>query len=258
MQQRQLRLGDILDDYCPRERRVTNHVVVAMIGDDVKQTRCTTCDADHEYKHARIPRQRRKQDTPAALYAQVAAAAPKRVAHESLGDASDGNGHGNGMSSSREQDDVPPNHADETVDVPVSVAAAAASGDSNSTESNESDEAPGESADEPAGEFESVHRPLIRATLPRHEGQQHTQRQAPDFTIRQPAGRPGRFRPRNARGGAQPFGGSNSNRSNGGGGYGQFSRGGPPRQQGGRPQGGNGATRPGRNRQGPPSGKRSK
>jgi hypothetical protein len=24
MQQRQLRLGDILDDYCPRERRLTN------------------------------------------------------------------------------------------------------------------------------------------------------------------------------------------------------------------------------------------
>ena len=30
--QRQLRLGDILDDYCPRERRVTNHAIVAMIG----------------------------------------------------------------------------------------------------------------------------------------------------------------------------------------------------------------------------------
>ena len=25
MEQRPLRLGDILDDYCPRERRVTNH-----------------------------------------------------------------------------------------------------------------------------------------------------------------------------------------------------------------------------------------
>ena len=31
MEQRRLRLGDILDDYCPRERRVTNHAVVAMI-----------------------------------------------------------------------------------------------------------------------------------------------------------------------------------------------------------------------------------
>ena len=77
MQQRQLRLGDILDDYCPRERRVTNHAVVAMVGDDVKQTRCTTCDAEHEYKHAKVPRQRRKTDTPAALYAQVLGGRPE-------------------------------------------------------------------------------------------------------------------------------------------------------------------------------------
>src|SRR2546427_11791159 len=81
MQQRQLRLGDILDDYCPRERRVTNHAVVAMVGENVKQTRCTTCDAEHEYKHAKVPRQRRKSDTP-ALIAQVAAGGPKRITHE--------------------------------------------------------------------------------------------------------------------------------------------------------------------------------
>src|SRR5712672_3160605 len=80
MQQRQLRLGDILDDYCTRERRLTNHAVVAMVGDDVKQTRCTTCDTEHEYKHAKVPRQRRKLDSPAALYAQVAGGAPKRAA----------------------------------------------------------------------------------------------------------------------------------------------------------------------------------
>src|SRR5207248_10155590 len=61
MQQRRLRLGDILDDYCPRERRVTNHAVVAMIDDQVKQTRCTTCDADHDYKGARVPGTRKKK-----------------------------------------------------------------------------------------------------------------------------------------------------------------------------------------------------
>src|SRR6188508_18573 len=63
MEQRRLRLGDILDDYCPRERRITNHLVVAMIEDEVKQTRCTTCDADHEYKGARVPAPRRKKDS---------------------------------------------------------------------------------------------------------------------------------------------------------------------------------------------------
>ena len=66
MQQRRLRLGDILDDYCPRERRITNHAVVAMIDDQVKQTRCTTCDADHEYKAAKMPPPRRKRPDGAA------------------------------------------------------------------------------------------------------------------------------------------------------------------------------------------------
>jgi hypothetical protein len=72
MEQRPLRLGDILDDYCTRERRVTNHAIVAMIGEDVKQTRCTTCDAEHAYKGGRQPR-RRKKDAPAALYREVLA-----------------------------------------------------------------------------------------------------------------------------------------------------------------------------------------
>ena len=76
MEQRRLRLGDILDDYCPRERRLTNHAVVAMIDDTVKQTRCTTCDAEHVYKGGKVPR-RRKQETPAALYKEVLAGMPE-------------------------------------------------------------------------------------------------------------------------------------------------------------------------------------
>src|SRR3712207_3118466 len=76
MQQRRLRLGDILDDYCPRERRVTNHAIVAMIEDDVKQTRCTTCDAEHAYKGGHAPRKRRKDST-SALYKEVLAGMPE-------------------------------------------------------------------------------------------------------------------------------------------------------------------------------------
>src|SRR5687768_11272935 len=76
MEQRRLRLGDILDDYCPRERRVTNHAVVAMVEEDVKQTRCTTCDAEHAYKGGRAPK-RRKAETPAALFKEVLAGMPE-------------------------------------------------------------------------------------------------------------------------------------------------------------------------------------
>jgi hypothetical protein len=72
MEQRRLRLGDILDDYCPRERRLTNHAVVAMIEEDVKQTRCTTCDTEHAYKGGKVPK-RRKKETTATLYKEVLA-----------------------------------------------------------------------------------------------------------------------------------------------------------------------------------------
>src|SRR5207237_5456947 len=75
-----------------------------------------------------------------------------------------------------------------------------------------------------------VHRPLIRATLPRPEGQAPPARPAPDFTIRHPGGRPSRFRPRHQRGG--PFPGNRSNGNMGGGGP---MRGGSTRPSSGRP-----------------------
>jgi len=236
--QRQLRLGDILDDYCPRERRVTNHAIVAMLGSDVKQTRCTTCDAEHEYKQAKVPRQRRKSETTAALYNAVLAGGPKVVTHSPEAPKTD-------------PADEPP------------IAAEAAPAPDRDAETHETLETKAP-ADEPAqvedvvsgtdaddardderieDEEGPVHRPLIRASLPRHEGQPPPQRQAPDFTIRQPGGgRPGRFRPRHQRGGA-PFQ-SQGNRANGNGNgntAGGPPRGGMPRHGGGRPPQGGGA-----------------
>src|SRR4051812_8223752 len=160
MQQRQLRLGDILDDYCPRERRVTNHAVVAMVGADVKQTRCATCDTEHEYKHAKVPRQRRKSETPTALFAQGAAGAPKRIAHDP---AVDGDLPASGvLETTGEPATGETNHpAQSTPDVhaaPTAPEPPALSAD----DEEESDDGRGEGP---------VHRPLIRASLPRSEGQ---------------------------------------------------------------------------------------
>lgn len=222
MQQRQLRLGDILDDYCPRERRVTNHAIVAMVGDAVKQTRCTTCDAEHEYKHAKVPRQRRKADSPPALYAQVAAGAPKRVAHETP----DNGG------ARREPEQPEPLH-EAVVEEPAPIAVLPPSDNgatSVSTETNDAakDADPATEDDEHvrAADEGPVHRPLIRASLPRPEGHQPPARPIPEFTIRQPGGRQNRFRPRHQRGGQQFQGNRGGNMS-----------GGPPRgmRPGGRP-----------------------
>ena len=241
MQQRQPRLGDILDDYCPRERRVTNHVVVAMIAEDVKQTRCTTCDADHDYKHAKVPRQRRKAETPAALYVQVIANAPKRVTN----DAASTNGNGSDGGSDEPADLTEPGNVDISLgdgqdegDQPASAAA-----ESTADEALAADGATGTPDDEAEGARDEddgpIHRRLIRAALPRTEGQQLPARPIPEFTIRQPGGRPNRFRPRGAAGGHQRGGMSGGqqfqgNRSNGGGNM----PGGPPRgmrSSGGRP-----------------------
>jgi len=247
MQQRQLRLGDVLDDYCPRERRVTNHAIVAMIGPDVKQTRCTTCDTEHEYKHAKVPRQRKKSDTPAALYAQVLANGPKRVAHEPPPGAP---GHDD---ESHAESPVTPGAATPLAE-PI---AAHASPPERPAPVAEKSDGGAEESESPEHEVEEgpVHRPLIRATLPRQEGAPPPPRPAPEFTIRQPGGRQNRFRPRPGRG-PQQF---QQNRSGGGGngnmGGGGPHRGGMSRQGGGRPPQGGMTSRLGRNG---PGRKRSK
>jgi hypothetical protein len=216
MQQRQPRLGDILDDYCPRERRLTNHVVVAMVDDTVKQTRCTTCESDHEYKHAAVPRPRKKPEQ-TALYSQVLAAATPKV-----------------VATPVHTDPEPPQHvqpiaaiADETPRAHMPSAA-----DVHALFDLPDDAAADMNQDEPVEEG-PAHRRLIRAQLPRHEGQVSTARQAPDFTIRQPAtGRPKRFGARPQRG--MQFQG-NRQGNIGGNGNGNVRNGGRP---GGRPQGG--------------------
>jgi hypothetical protein len=192
MEQRRLRLGDILDDYCPRERRVTNHAVVAMIDEDVKQTRCTTCDAEHVYKGGKAPRRRKGEA------AAPTVSGPTMTAHEE---------HTHGQPREIIAEPIAPGPI---VEQPANAAEPAVE-----TEPVASDEGP-------------VHRPLIRATLPRPEGIK-TERPAPDFTIRQNNGRGnGNFR---GRGMHAP--GGNAGRPGGGGA--RFGRG--PQQGQGRGQG---------------------
>ena len=188
MQQRQLRLGDILDDYCPRERRITNHVVVAMVEQDVKQTRCTTCDAEHEYKQARVPPQRKKKPAAGALYQEVLAGMPRRTTAPPVPDVPDVNGD-TPHALTPDPHALTPDPLPETLEPgtgerePFVPAAVSAGGEGNED---------GEEAQEVDG---PVHRQLIRATLPRPVGEVPA-RPAPEFTIRQPTARPGaRFRP---------------------------------------------------------------
>jgi hypothetical protein len=140
-----------------------------MIEETVKQTRCTTCDADHEYRGAKVPApRRRKPGTPEG----VLVARPRRVATPAEPEPEP----------ELEPIDEPIDAPEPEKPAPLELAASApepVNGDlptDTPAEHGETDEWP-------------VHRPLIRATLPRPEGQV-PERKAPDFTFR-PAG--GRF-----------------------------------------------------------------
>lgn len=184
MEQRRVRLGDIVDDYCTRERRVTNHAVVAMVEDQIQLTRCTTCDTEHPYKAARVPRRRKKTEA-GALYEQVLAGRDR--------DGATDDAPAETRLAAQGADEAPGSEPGES---DAAGPAQALVG----TPARQDPEPP--AADDPSGgpvpEDGPVRRPLIRATLPRPEGQQVV-RQPPEFTIRQSGGRGG-FR-QDARGG---------------------------------------------------------
>ena len=67
---RDIRLGDDLDDYCVRCKRIMNHAVVSVINAAPAKVRCRTCHSDHDYRHEQAPPPKvdlRK----AALFAEV-------------------------------------------------------------------------------------------------------------------------------------------------------------------------------------------
>lgn len=164
MEQRSLRLGDIVDDYCPRERRITNHTIVALIGDTIRQTRCATCEAEHGYKEARLPIKKVKTgstDSGSHLSGGVLVSARTAVGGQ----------------------------APEPIEGELPQTNGAAASESPSSE--EAAQAPIElpSADEPPREGWLANRPLIRATLPKVEGELPPLRVIPEFTMHQRQGR---------------------------------------------------------------------
>lgn len=69
---REPRLGDIIDDYCVKCKRIMNHAVVSLLNGEPAKVRCRTCHNDHDYRHEQPPPP--KVDTrKAALFNEVLA-----------------------------------------------------------------------------------------------------------------------------------------------------------------------------------------
>jgi hypothetical protein len=159
---RKLRVGNLVDDYCPRERRLSNHAIVALVGDEVRQVRCTTCDAEHKYRQGKVPSSRKKKPV---IAAPPLAPAPARTTPH---DAS----------------------PDEPAGPPAAEAAQVAAPAATAPEAPQGAPAPKVGAKEeepaPAQPELAFHRQLIRATLPRIEGDVPA-RPIPEFTMHRPA-----------------------------------------------------------------------
>jgi hypothetical protein len=49
------RLGDVIDDYCVKCRRLTNHSIVSLLNSAAAKVRCRTCYSDHDYRNEQAP-----------------------------------------------------------------------------------------------------------------------------------------------------------------------------------------------------------
>lgn len=93
----EIRLGDIIEDYCTRCTRVLDHSVVAIVSGDVKKVRCRTCDTEHDYRHGKggdKKKGKKKSAFDQVLASLAPPAAPQPAEKRSRTRRSDGNESG--------------------------------------------------------------------------------------------------------------------------------------------------------------------
>lgn len=68
-----LRLGDVIDDYCVKCRRLTNHSIVSLMNGTAAKVRCRTCYSDHDYRNEQAPPSKKELARKKELYNAVLA-----------------------------------------------------------------------------------------------------------------------------------------------------------------------------------------
>ena len=66
------RLGDDIDDFCIKCKRVTNHAIVSLMDERAAKVRCRTCYHDHDFRNE-VPLPSKKDLKKAALFQEVLA-----------------------------------------------------------------------------------------------------------------------------------------------------------------------------------------
>lgn len=87
---REHRLGDEIDDYCVKCKRLTNHAIVSLLDGLAAKVRCRTCYHDHDFRNC-VPVPSKKDLKRQALFDAMLAgtATPEEIAAHEASEARD-------------------------------------------------------------------------------------------------------------------------------------------------------------------------
>ncbi len=71
MTESEYRLGDLIDDYCPRCRLLLNHAVASLVDGKVVKVICQTCYSEHAYRHGEGGKKKKPSSGRTTLFEQV-------------------------------------------------------------------------------------------------------------------------------------------------------------------------------------------
>ena len=67
----EIRLGDIIDDYCSRCRLLTNHSIVSLVNGEPAKVHCRTCFFEHNHRQAKAGAKKKPSTRKAELFDAV-------------------------------------------------------------------------------------------------------------------------------------------------------------------------------------------
>jgi DNA-directed RNA polymerase subunit M/transcription elongation factor TFIIS len=67
------RLGDDIDDFCIKCKRISNHLIVSLMDGAAAKVRCRSCYSEHDFRHEQAPPSKKELKKQALLAAEALA-----------------------------------------------------------------------------------------------------------------------------------------------------------------------------------------
>ena len=67
------RLGDDIDDFCIKCKRLSNHLIVSLMDGAAAKVRCRSCYSEHDFRHEQAPPSKKELKKQALLAAEAVA-----------------------------------------------------------------------------------------------------------------------------------------------------------------------------------------